>query len=77
MVAMSKVIRWETGADAASFSRTLTPDQIMDKLEERVGPEGRKLFEKFIKQVNVLQAKQELEAQAQTGVTERSSDRNS
>jgi hypothetical protein len=45
MVAMTKVIRWETGADAASFSRTLTPDQIMDKLEERVGPEGRKLFE--------------------------------
>jgi hypothetical protein len=25
MVAMTKVIRWETGADAASFSRTLTP----------------------------------------------------
>jgi hypothetical protein len=62
MVAMTKVIRWETGADAASFSRTLTPDQIMDKLEERVGPEGRKLFEKFIRQVNVLQAKQQLEA---------------
>jgi hypothetical protein len=39
MVAMTKVIRWETGADAASFSRTLTPDQIMDKLEERVGPD--------------------------------------
>jgi hypothetical protein len=72
MVAMTKVIRWETGADAASFSRTLTPDQIMDKLEERVGPEGRKLFEKFIRQVNVLQAKQQLEAQAQMGVTERS-----
>jgi hypothetical protein len=67
MVAMSKVIRWETGADAASFSRTLTPEEVMDKLEERVGPEGRKLFEKFIKQVNVLQAKQQLEAQAQIG----------
>jgi hypothetical protein len=74
MVAMTKVIRWETGADAASFSRALTPDQIMDKLEERVGPEGRKLFEKFIKQVNVLQAKQQLEAQAQ-GDTERSRER--
>jgi hypothetical protein len=75
MVAMTKVIRWETGADAASFSRTLTPDQIMDKLEERVGPEGRKLFEKFIRQVNVLQAKQQLEAQAQMGDTERSGER--
>jgi hypothetical protein len=41
MVAMTKVIRWETGADAASFSRTMTPEQVMDKLEERVGPEGR------------------------------------
>ena len=69
--------RWQTGADAASFSRTLTPDQIMDKLEEHVGPEGRKLFEKFIRQVNVLQAKQQLEAQAQIGVTERSGDKNS
>jgi hypothetical protein len=75
MVAMTKVIRWETGADAASFSRTLTPDQIMDKLEERVGPEGRKLFEQFIRKVNILQAKQQLEAQAQMGVTERSGER--
>jgi hypothetical protein len=72
MVAMSKVIRWETGADAASFSRTLTPDEVMDKLEERVGPEGRKLFEQFIRKVNILQAKQQLEAQAQMGVSERS-----
>jgi hypothetical protein len=30
----------------------------MDKLEQRVGPEGRKLFERFLRQVNVLQAKQ-------------------
>jgi hypothetical protein len=77
MVAMTKVIRWETGADAASFSRTMTPEQVMDKLEERVGPEGRKLFEQFIRKVNILQAKQQLEAQAQMGVTERSGDRNS
>ena len=25
------------------YDRALTPDEIMDKLEERVGPEGRKL----------------------------------
>ena len=74
MVAMTKVIRWETGADAASFSRTMTPEQVMDKLEERVGPEGRKLFEQFIRKVNKLQAQQQLEAQAQ-GVTERSGER--
>jgi hypothetical protein len=33
-----------------------------NRRKERVGPEGRKLFEKFIRQVNVLQAKQQLEA---------------
>jgi hypothetical protein len=58
MVAMTKVIRWETAADAASFSRTMTPDEIMNKLEERVGPEGRKLFEQFLRKVNKLQAQQ-------------------
>jgi hypothetical protein len=36
----------------------------MDELEKRVGPAGRKSFERFLRQVNKLQA---LEAQAQTG----------
>jgi hypothetical protein len=73
-VALSRVIKWEDVSERA-FDRTLTPDQIMDRLEERVGPEGRKLFERFLKQVNILQAKQQLEAQAQMGVTERSDER--
>ena len=51
LVALSRVIRWEDVSEGA-FDRTLTPDQIMDRLEERVGPEGRKLFERFLKQVN-------------------------
>ena len=58
MVALSRSIAWDTSDVGGSFDRTLTPDQIMDQLEQRVGPEGRKLFEKFIRQVNVLQAKQ-------------------
>jgi hypothetical protein len=74
LVALSRIIRWESENEAA-FDRTLTPEQVMEKLEERVGPEGRKLFEKFIRQVNVLQAKQQLEAQAQMGVSERSRER--
>ena len=37
----------------------------MDRLEERVGPEGRRLFEQFLKQVNRLREQQELEAQIQ------------
>jgi hypothetical protein len=66
LVALSRIIRWEDYSENM-FDRTLTPDQIMDRLEERVGPEGRKLFEQFIRKVNILQAKQQLEAQAQMG----------
>ena len=64
---MPQGVQVETGADAASFSRTLTPDQIMDKLEERVGPKGRRLFEDFIRKVNKLQAEQQLEALIEGG----------
>jgi len=72
MVALSKVIRWEVGE---AFDRSLTPDEIMDRLEKRVGPEGRKLFEQFLRKVNKLQVQQHLEAQARMGVTERSRER--
>ena len=54
------------------FDKTLSPEEIMDKLEERVGPEGRKLFERFLRDVNELGARRHLEAQAQRGETERS-----
>jgi hypothetical protein len=53
----------------------MTPDEIMDKLEQRVGPKGRKLFEQFLRKLNKLQAQQYLEAQAQRGETERSRER--
>jgi hypothetical protein len=49
-------------------------EEIMDRLEKRVGPEGRKLFEQFLRKVNKLQVQQHLEAQAQ-GDTERSRER--
>jgi hypothetical protein len=67
------VIRWEDQAEGA-FDRTMTPEEIMDKLEERVGPEGRKLFEQFLRKVNKLQMQQHLEARAQ-GDTGRSRER--
>jgi hypothetical protein len=57
------------------LDRAMTPDEIMDKLEERVGPEGRKLFEQSLRKVNKLQPQQQLEAQAQMGDTERSRER--
>jgi hypothetical protein len=47
----------------------------MDRLEKRVGPEGRKLFKQFLRKVNKLQVQQQLEAQAQMGITERSGER--
>jgi hypothetical protein len=62
MVAMSKIVHWDTTADDTGFGRTMTPDEIMDKLEKRVGLKGRRLFEVFLRKVNRLQAEQ-LEAQ--------------
>ena len=70
-VALSKVIKWDA-SESAMFDQTLTPEQIMDKLEQRVGPKGRKLFEQFLRKVNKLGAQRHLEAQAQTCATERS-----
>ena len=63
---MAKSIRWETAEEDLSGGG-MTPEEIMDKLQQRVGPEGRKLFERFLRQVNKLQAQQQLEAQARTG----------
>jgi hypothetical protein len=31
----------------------------MDRLEQRIGPEGRRMFERFLKQVNRLQQQQQ------------------
>src|SRR5262249_58248692 len=47
-----------------AFDRAMTPEQIMDVLEERVGPKGRRLFEEFLRKVNKLGAQQQLEGQA-------------
>jgi hypothetical protein len=54
---LAKAIKWET-ADEEAAGGTMTPDEIIEKLEQRVGPEGRKLFERFLRDVNMLQAKQ-------------------
>jgi hypothetical protein len=56
-VALSKMIRWETAEEMLSGG-SMTPDEIIEKLEQRVGPEGRRLFERFLRDVNMLQAKQ-------------------
>jgi hypothetical protein len=50
---------WETAEELLSDGG-MTPEEIMEKLEERVGPQGRKLFEDFLRKVNKLQAQQYL-----------------
>jgi len=65
-VALAQSIKWETTEEDLSGGG-MTPEEIMDKLEQRVGPQGRKLFEDFLRKVNELGAQRHLEAQAPTG----------
>jgi hypothetical protein len=61
-------------ADEEAGKGAMTPDEIIEKLEQRVGPKGRELFEQFLRKVNKLHAQQYLEAQART-VENRGGDR--
>jgi hypothetical protein len=54
LVALSRVIRWEVGTPGA-FERPRSPEEIMDQLEERVGPVGRHLFGDFLRRVKRLE----------------------
>jgi hypothetical protein len=65
IICLARIIRWKAGPVGA-YNRPSSPEEILNELEERVGPEGRKLLEKFLKQLNKLHAQQQLEAQAQT-----------
>jgi hypothetical protein len=47
------------------FERPRTPEEIIDKLEERIGPKGRALFEGLVRKINMLQAEQQQEEQRQ------------
>jgi hypothetical protein len=57
MVALSRIMKWEIGKPG-EFDKPRTPEEIMDKLEERVGPEGRKMFERFLRRVRRLEEQQ-------------------
>jgi hypothetical protein len=59
MVALARIVRWEIGTPG-DFERPRSSAEIIQKLEERVGPEGRKIFERFLKQLSRLQEKQRL-----------------
>jgi hypothetical protein len=59
MVTLSKVMRWEVG-ESGAFERPRSPEEVMDRLEQRIGPEGRKLFEGFLREVQQLEERQQL-----------------
>jgi hypothetical protein len=65
ILSLARILKWDVDPTGA-FDRRLSPEEIMDKFEERVGPEGRKLFESFLRQVNELQARQQLGARGRT-----------
>jgi hypothetical protein len=55
------------------FERPRTPEEIIDKLEERIGPKGRALFEDFVRKINMLQAEQQMEQQERQQVLDKES----
>jgi len=59
MVTLAKVIRWEIG-DPGAFDRPRSPEEVVERLEQRIGPEGRKLFERFLREVQQLEERQQL-----------------
>jgi hypothetical protein len=44
--------------EAGGSNRRHTPEEIMAELEERVGPEGRQMFERFLRRVRRLKEQQ-------------------
>ena len=61
MIKLCQVTKVEVG-QPNEFARLGNKEAIFQKLEERSGPEARKLFEKFVRDLNELQAQQEQEA---------------
>ncbi len=57
MIKLSCVLKDEVGGPGA-FAK-LGKQGILEKLQEKAGPEARKLFEKFMRDVEKLQAQQE------------------
>jgi len=43
------------------FDPPRTPEEIIDRLEQRIGPKGRIIFENLVREVNRLQAEHWLE----------------
>jgi hypothetical protein len=61
-VALAKVMRIELGK-SGEFDRPETPEEIIDRLEQRIGHEGRVIFENFVREMQRLEARQQVEQQ--------------
>ena len=59
-VALAKVMRIELGKPG-EFDRPMTPEEIIDRLEQRIGHEGRVIFENFVRDMQRLEARQQME----------------
>jgi hypothetical protein len=60
MIKLCQVTKVEVGSPG-DFAKLGNKQAIIEKLEQKAGPEARKLFEKFIKDVQKLQAEQDQE----------------
>ncbi len=57
MIKLARVTRIEVGSPG-DFAK-LSKQGILERLQEKAGPEARRLFEKFTRDVEKLQAEQE------------------
>ncbi len=57
LVKLSRVMKVEIGSPG-DFAKLGSKQAIVQKLEEKAGPEARKLFEKFVRDVEKLQQEQ-------------------
>ena len=67
-VALAKVMRIELGRPG-EFERRSTPEEIINRLEQKIGPQGRVIFERFVREMQRLEAEQQA---VEAGVVERS-----
>ncbi len=57
MIKLSRVLKVEVGGPG-DFTR-LSKQGVLERLEEKAGPKARQLFERFMRDVEKLQAQQE------------------
>jgi hypothetical protein len=60
MIKLCQVTKVEVGSPG-DFAKLGSKQAIVQKLEERAGPEARKLFEKFVNDLEKLQAQPDQE----------------